>query len=139
MSRRPARSGLIRSAAPPLNRNSYQRIYAVVSQIPKGRVATYGQIAALAGLAGQARLVGYALGALGDDSIPWQRVINARGEISPRAGGCPADELQRLRLEAEGIVFDSHGRIPFASYRWHPEAGIAGDSVPATANHEAAR
>ncbi|WP_224960154.1 MGMT family protein [Geomonas subterranea] len=100
--------------------STYQDIYAVVSLVPRGRVATYGQIAALAGLPGRARQVGYALSALNDPSVPWHRVINARGEISPRSGGSDADERQRLRLEDEGIHFDSHGRIPLDLYRWRP-------------------
>jgi methylated-DNA-protein-cysteine methyltransferase-like protein len=116
MSRRPDSSD-----NPPESRNRYQRIYAIVALIPGGRVATYGQVASLAGLAGHARQVGYALSSLRDDSIPWHRVINARGEISTRTDGSPADEIQRLRLECEGIVFDSHGRIPLDRYRWHPE------------------
>lgn len=113
----------------PINTNRYQRIYSIIALIPEGRVATYGQIAALAGMAGQARLVGYALSSLRDVSIPWHRVINARGEISPRSGGSSADELQRLRLECEGIVFDSHGRIPLRNYQWQPEPAIYGDSI----------
>ncbi|WP_243689406.1 MGMT family protein [Geotalea toluenoxydans] len=62
--------------------NSYRHIYSIVSCIPKGRVATYGQIAQLAGIPGGARLVGYALSILADRSIPWHRVVNARGAIS---------------------------------------------------------
>ena len=83
-------------------------------------MATYGQVARLAGLPGKARLVGYALSALADKSIPWHRVINARGEISPRSGGNPADELQRLRLESEGVEFDPHGRTLLGRYQWRP-------------------
>lgn len=100
--------------------SSYQEIYAVVSRIPRGQVATYGQVAQLAGLPGRARLVGYALSALNDQRVPWHRVINARGEISRRSGDSQAGELQRLRLEDEGVRFDSHGRIPLALYRWQP-------------------
>ncbi|MBJ6752594.1 MGMT family protein [Geomonas anaerohicana] len=100
--------------------STYRHIYAVVYQIPKGQVATYGQVAALAGLPGRARQVGYALSALNDPSVPWHRVINAKGEISLRSGGSAGDELQRLRLEEEGVGFDSHGRIPLHIYRWRP-------------------
>jgi methylated-DNA-protein-cysteine methyltransferase-like protein len=99
------------------------RIYTVVSRIPKGRVASYGQIARLAGLAGQARLVGYALAALPAGSgIPWQRVVNAKGEISPRkeGKGGPAAGFQRARLEGEGIRFDDAGRIRLDIFRWRP-------------------
>lgn len=100
--------------------SNYSRIYAVVAAIPKGRVATYGQVALLAGLPGRARMVGYALHALADPSLPWHRVVNARGEVSPRSGGSQGDEVQRLRLEAEGVAFDRRGRIALERYRWRP-------------------
>lgn len=98
----------------------YQDIYAVVAAIPSGKVATYGQVAALAGLPGRARLVGYALGALTDETVPWHRVINAKGEISARTDGGPGAFVQRLRLEAEGVLFDEQGRVPLSHYQWHP-------------------
>ncbi|WP_224983353.1 MGMT family protein [Geomonas agri] len=103
-----------------MNLSTYQAIYAVVSRIPRGQVATYGQVAALAGLPGHARQVGYALSALNNPSVPWHRVINAKGEISLRSGGSEGDELQRVRLEDEGVHFDCHGRIPLDLYRWRP-------------------
>jgi len=62
--------------------SSYDQIYAIVRQIPCGQVATYGQVAELANLPGQARLVGYALFRVPSDEIPWHRVINAKGEVS---------------------------------------------------------
>jgi methylated-DNA-protein-cysteine methyltransferase-like protein len=97
---------------------TYQKIYGVIRRIPRGRVATYGQIADLAGLEGHARQVGYALHALPSGTgVPWHRVINARGEISARSGS-DWGELQRLLLEAEGIVFDSDGRVSLERYRW---------------------
>jgi methylated-DNA-protein-cysteine methyltransferase-like protein len=100
--------------------NSYARIYAVVRAIPAGRVATYGQVADLAGLAGRARQVGYALHALPDDSqLPWQRVINARGEVSPRAK--PGRHgFQRFLLEEEGVAFDLAGRVDLKRFLWQP-------------------
>jgi methylated-DNA-protein-cysteine methyltransferase-like protein len=100
--------------------NSYQRIYAVVRRIPEGRVATYGQVASLAGLAGHARQVGYALHALPKGTaIPWHRVVNADGEISLRS--MPGGELvQRGLLEREGIRFGPRGRVPLARVRWRP-------------------
>jgi len=89
----------------------YKRIYEVVRRIPRGRVATYGQVAAEAGLPGQARLVGYALHNLPHDlDVPWHRVVNARGGISLDAES-GAGRLQRALLEAEGITFDGHGKI----------------------------
>ncbi|MFQ5512230.1 MAG: MGMT family protein [Candidatus Krumholzibacteriia bacterium] len=100
---------------------SYRRIYATVRRIPRGRVATYGQVAALSGLAGHARQVGYALHALpGRSGVPWHRVINARGGISPRSAS-DHDELQRILLEAEGVVFEAGGRVPLERYRWEPK------------------
>jgi methylated-DNA-protein-cysteine methyltransferase-like protein len=90
--------------------SSRERIYSVVSRIPRGRIATYGQFARLASLPGQARLVGYALSALDDRSrIPWHRVVNAQGQISARREGAPASVLQRLRLERERVRFDARG------------------------------
>lgn len=100
----------------------WKRIWRQVARIPAGRVATYGQIAALAGLPRHARQVGYALHALPDGSeVPWQRVVNARGEVSARRQ--PGSEpLQRLLLEEEGVVFDAAGRIDLSLFRWEPEA-----------------
>ena len=106
----------------PRTLGAYARIHALVRRIPRGRVATYGQLAALAGLGGHARQVGYALHALGPGSnVPWQRVVNARGEVSPRRmPGC--DALQRVLLEREGVVFNARGRIDLARQGWRPRA-----------------
>lgn len=97
---------------------SYKRIYRMVKRIPRGRVATYGQIATLAGLDGHARQVGYALHSLPDRSdIPWHRVINAKGEVSPRSAS-DSHELQRMLLEEEGVVFSMDGKVSLAKFRW---------------------
>lgn len=101
-----------------------QLIYAVVAQVPKGRVATYGQIAELAGLPRRARLVGYALSALAaGNRLPWHRIVNAKGQISARGegGNDAAVQAQRKRLEREGIRFDANDSISLAQYRWRPE------------------
>ena len=99
------------------------RIYAAVRRIPRGRVATYGQVAALAGLPRQARQVGYALAALPESStVPWHRVVNARGAISARADGPGAVVVQRLRLEREGVAFDAGGRLSLERHQWRPRA-----------------
>jgi methylated-DNA-protein-cysteine methyltransferase related protein len=102
--------------------NSYDRIYAVVRQIPFGKVATYGQVAEMAGLARGARLAGYALFRVPlDTDVPWQRVINAKGEISAspfRQGG---DHLQRSILESEGIEFNQQNKINLRKYQWRPD------------------
>jgi len=99
--------------------SSYQRIYAIVRKIPPGRVATYGQIADLAGLAGHARQVGYAMAALPTHgAVPWHRVINAQGRISMRRSG-PGDSIvQQQLLEREGVRFDGGGRVSLATFRW---------------------
>jgi methylated-DNA-protein-cysteine methyltransferase related protein len=101
---------------------SYQRIYAVIRRIPRGRVATYGQIAELAGLPGHARQVGYALHALpSGTTVPWHRVINARGEVSLRTS--PGAELtQRMLLEREGVPFDARGRVDLRRVGWRRRA-----------------
>ncbi len=104
--------------------NNYDLIYQTVRQIPVGKVATYGQIAELAGLYGKARLVGYALFRVDTDlgDTPWHRVINAKGEISYsnlRRGG---DYFQKHLLEIEGIEFDSQGKINLSKYRWQPKS-----------------
>jgi methylated-DNA-protein-cysteine methyltransferase related protein len=99
---------------------THVRIHKAVSCIPRGRVATYGQIARLAGLSGQARLVGYAMHALPAGSrVPWQRVINARGEIS-----LPGSSAVRQRelLEREGVRFDAKGRIDLDRFLWQPRS-----------------
>jgi methylated-DNA-protein-cysteine methyltransferase-like protein len=105
---------------------SYQLIYDVVRRIPRGRVATYGQVASLAGLVGHARQVGYALNALPDGTVvPWHRVVNATGGISPRA--TPGAELvQRILLEKEGVRLDAHGRVSLERVRWQPRLRTVG-------------
>ncbi len=96
---------------------NYERIYAVVSLIPAGQVATYGQIASIVGDC-TARMVGYAMAALPVGSaVPWQRVINAQGKISPR-GNDQSTIVQQQRLEAEGIPFDGEGRVDLRQFRW---------------------
>ena len=96
----------------------YPRIYAIVREIPHGRVATYGQIAAIEG-SSSARMVGYALAALSrsDRRVPWQRVLNRTGALSERSGG-GGTSRQRRALEAEGVLFDQAGRIDFDTFGW---------------------
>jgi methylated-DNA-protein-cysteine methyltransferase-like protein len=98
----------------------WRAIWKVVERVPRGRVATYGQVAALAGLPGHARQVGYALAALPEGSaVPWQRIVNARGEISLRATFDGAAR-QRVALLDEGVRFDRSGRIDLKRYQWRP-------------------
>ena len=110
-----------RAPKPDKATSSWARFYRVIERIPRGRVATYGQIAELAGMPRAARQVGYALAALRDTErkVPWQRVVNARGEISARSE--PTFEgLQRAMLEKEGVTFDAAGRISLKRFLWRP-------------------
>jgi methylated-DNA-protein-cysteine methyltransferase-like protein len=91
-----------------------------VTRIPKGRVATYGQVASLAGVPRQARLVGYALSTLPHDSrVPWHRVVSAQGQISRRSNGLGHEQLQAQLLAHEGVTV-VEGRISLERYRWRP-------------------
>ena len=93
------------------------RILAAVDSIPRGRVATYGQIAREAGLRRRARLVGRVLAQLPSGTkLPWHRVVNSQGRISARPGAL----IQRRRLAREGVRFSPSGRIDFARFRWTP-------------------
>lgn len=95
----------------------YEKVRAVVRRIPCGQVATYGQIAQIVGGC-TPRMVGYCLASLPPGSgVPWQRVINSQGRISPRAGG-PGAEIQRQLLLAEGVAFTPAGRISFRRFGW---------------------
>ena len=98
----------------------YQKIYKTIAQIPKAKVATYGQIARLAGIGNQPRRVGYALSISGDKNVPWHRVVNAKGEISQRWEP-DAVNHQRVLLMQEGIVFNKHARIDLKQYQWQPK------------------
>ena len=107
--------------------SSYPRIYATVRRVPRGRVATYGQIAQLAGVAGQARLVGYAMFALPrTTTVPWHRVINAQGRISVRGDGGGAAIRQRILLEREGVSFDASDRVSIETFGWKPKRRAVG-------------
>jgi methylated-DNA-protein-cysteine methyltransferase-like protein len=96
----------------------YDDVYRMVKRIPRGRVTTYGHIAALCGKPRAARTVGWALHALPEGSaVPWHRVINASGGISISKVGIPA-ELQRALLEAEGVEFDLRGSVDLKRWGW---------------------
>lgn len=93
----------------------FSRVYALVRKIPRGKVATYGQIARAIGAPGAARTVGWAMHDC-PDNVPWHRVVNARGEISlrPTAGY----HEQRARLKTEGVRFNRAGKIDLKKYGW---------------------
>ena len=108
----------------------FERVYRLVSLIPPGRVASYGQIAAMLGHPRAARTVGWALNALTPalaEEVPWQRVINSAGRISLSRADLSAD-LQRALLEAEGILFDLRGYVDLRDYQW---AGLTYGEVEA--------
>jgi methylated-DNA-protein-cysteine methyltransferase related protein len=98
-----------------------QRVYAAVALIPRGRLATYGQIADLIGTYGCARQVGWALRRLPlPSAVPWQRVVNAQGRISFSPSREGSDWIQAELLRAEGIAVDGEGRLPLGRYLWVP-------------------
>ena len=114
---------------PGVNSPGYRaRVFEIVRRIPRGRVMTYGQIAAILGEGYTARTVGFVMHSA-DDTVPWQRVINAQGACSTGRVVLPPDLQQRM-LEDEGVRFDARGRCDLARHRWTPEeyAGEDGDS-----------
>jgi methylated-DNA-protein-cysteine methyltransferase related protein len=116
-----SKSDLSKSKDQKENSPLYESIYEMVRQIPAGQVATYGQIAEMVGLYGRARVIGYALFRVTPESeVPWQRVINAKGMVSRSPLRQGSDELQRILLEQEGIVFDAQERIDLKQYQWSP-------------------
>lgn len=95
--------------------NFEQQVFACVYQVPEGKVATYGDIAKLAGMPSYARQVGKVLSRLPTDSkLPWHRIVNGQGKIS-----LPGDrgDYQRQQLAAEGILLSVNGTIPLKTYR----------------------
>ena len=96
----------------------FEKVYQLIQMIPRGKVASYGQIAAYLGHPRGARMVGWALHSLPEGTeVPWHRVVNARGYLStPHEGN--GVRTQRQLLEKEGVVFDSDGRIDMSAYRW---------------------
>ena len=105
---------------PPLP-SKYQLIYAVVLQIPAGKVASYGDIAALAGMPNHSRLVGYALHQLADGSpVPWHRIVNAQGVLSIGKAKPGREAYQRQLLEAEGVTFLDNGKVNLRQHRYRP-------------------
>ena len=110
--------------------DTYARLYAVVRRIPRGRVATYGQVAAVAGMPRHARLAGYALHALPDGSpLPWHRVVGAGGRLSLARISPDGALTQRMRLEREGVAFDPAGRVRLARHAWKPRSRARGKAV----------
>lgn len=96
-----------------------ERVYAIVRQIPVGKVTTYGQLALILGEGYTARTVGYVIGG-SDEDVPWQRVINSQGKCSTGRLTIPLN-LQQELLEAEDVVFNASGKCDLATYQWYPE------------------
>lgn len=106
-------------------------IYAVVARIPRGRVSTYGRVAALAGLPGRARLVGRALRELPPGStLPWYRVLNAAGKISARGDALGHEDFQTHLLEREGVKMQG-GTVSLDHHLWQPAGARAARPGPA--------
>ena len=98
-----------------------RRVYAVVAAIPRGRILSYGEVAALAGRPRAPRAVGAALSALPDDvDVPWWRVVNGAGRISTSAIHHTA-QVQRALLEDEGVTFSAGGHIDWDRFGWSPD------------------
>ncbi|HEY7544831.1 MAG TPA: MGMT family protein [Blastocatellia bacterium] len=109
----------------------FEQIYRRVLRIPRGRVMTYGQIARLLGDRYSARLVGWAMHATPQDerNIPWHRVVNSRGGISTGRVILHQPDLQRLMLEAEGVVFNDRGFCDLSVYQWSPRQRRAEEKI----------
>ncbi len=111
----------LRETPLPATRGTYPRLYAVVMRIPKGRVATYGQVAAEAGLPHAPRVAGYALHALPEGTpVPWHRVVAAGGRLSLGRLDPSGALTQRMRLEHEGVRFDARGCVDMEKCQWRP-------------------
>ena len=111
---RPTSPSAMRPTSP-----TWKRIYDVVRRIPRGKVATYGQVSALAGFPHAPRLAGYALHALPDGTpVPWHRVVAAGGRLSLARLSASSALTQRMRLEREGVGFDPRGRVRLERYGW---------------------
>ena len=105
----------------PVNDQKYrERVYAIVSDIPVGRVMTYGQIAEMLGEGYTPRTVGFVMHAADTKEVPWQRVINSQGACSTGRMTVPIN-LQQKMLEDEGVKFNEKGRCDLNVYRWSPE------------------
>ena len=103
----------------PAASRTWERIYAVVRRIPRGKVATYGQVAALAGFPRAPRLAGYALYALPEGTpLPWHRVVGAGGRLSLARLSPDGALTQRMRLEREGVAFGARGRVRMERCGW---------------------
>jgi methylated-DNA-protein-cysteine methyltransferase-like protein len=95
----------------------FARVHAWVKKIPRGRVATYGQLSRLIDERLSPVGIGWALGAAPEGAVPWHRVVNSHGGLSTE---CAHPGLQRAMLKAEGVRFGADGRIDLPRFQWHP-------------------
>ena len=110
-----------------VNAKTYREtVYALVRQIPVGKVTTYGQIAAILGDGYTARTIGYVMHGADSESVPWQRVINSQGKCSTGRLTIPIN-LQEELLESEGVVFNDKGKCDLRQFQWFPEGFEAED------------
>jgi methylated-DNA-protein-cysteine methyltransferase related protein len=117
-----------RAEAVDVNSRGYrERVFEIVRRIPSGRVMTYGQLAEILGEGYTARTIGFVMHSA-DQTVPWQRVINAQGACSTGRVIVPPDLQQRM-LVSEGVVFNEKGRCDLLRYRWTPEEYEAGGEV----------
>lgn len=105
---------------PANDKNYRESVYELVRAIPRGRVMTYGQIAAILGEGYTPRTVGYVMHAADSEGVPWQRVINSQGKCSTGRLTIPVN-LQQEMLEQEGVVFNARGKCDLAKFGWLPE------------------
>ncbi|MEJ7625018.1 MAG: MGMT family protein [Pyrinomonadaceae bacterium] len=104
-----------------IDEKSYRdRVYALISEIPPGKVMTYGQIALILGDAYTARTVGYVMHGADTESVPWQRVINSQGKCSTGRLTIPVN-LQQELLETEGVIFNDKGKCDLRECQWYPD------------------
>src|SRR6185503_9990879 len=136
MRRPPARRPRPRHPAPRGAQGTFAAIWRVVLRIPRGRVATYGQVARMAGYPGAARMAGWALGALPSGhriegrEVPWHRVINAAGRTSARAGDATGECRRQIeRLGREGVLPGPSGAIDLERYGWDGRTAAPGSSA----------
>lgn len=123
-----ARGAQAKSESVDVNSRGYrERVFEIVRRIPNARVMTYGQLAEILGEGYTARTVGFVMHSA-DETVPWQRVINAQGACSTGRVIVPPDLQQRM-LVSEGVIFNEKGRCDLSRYRWTPEEYEAGGEV----------
>ena len=109
--------------SPPSQNDFFERVWAVVSQIPYGKVTTYGHIAGYLGVRRAARTVGWALGAAAGTGLPCHRVVNRFGALTGRMH-FEGPRVMEERLRSEGVTFDEEGRVAMHDHLWDPSGEL---------------